>query len=270
MRDYWSCSKFADWIRGTKKPQWGTGKEWNAWNKISKESHPFRFWLAEEGLDKIQKFIYFIPEKINDIRYYINNRWIDKTHYLRTDLEPGKWHGFETSILHGMFTELVDFVEVEAAWHNVVWDSEARAKFSPPWWRKWYRLWRSPESGVAYFNWAAKLVKNEEWGLSPGDPGYNEPTDQAVAALKTLELYHWWTVIRPARPEPYEASGWSKYCAEHRGKDTLWDITEEKSPEKEANVKTMLDTVRTLEKQYEDEDTEKMIELIKLRHYLWT
>lgn len=268
--NYWSCTKVADWIRGTYKPKWGTGEEWADWKRSAKSSHKIRFWIAEEGLDKLQDFVNFIPDCIYSIRYYVNNRWVDKTHYLRTGLEPGKWHEFDQRVLHGLFTELVDFVEIESAWNNMRWDSQKRKEFSPPWWRNWYRLWRCPEAGIDYHNWASTLVKNEDWGLNPGDLGYGDPTDQALAARKTLELYNWWTIVRPARVEPYEVSGWSKYCSENRSEDSLWSLSANKTPEEEANVRTMLDTVSTLEKQYEDEDTEKMIELIKLRCYLWT
>jgi hypothetical protein len=31
MKNYWSCSKFADWLRGMPKLEAGTIEEWNAW-----------------------------------------------------------------------------------------------------------------------------------------------------------------------------------------------------------------------------------------------
>ena len=82
MRNYWTCSKFADWIRGTTKLKCGTGKEWAEWEKAAKAKYPIRWWLAEEGLDKIQDVWCYIPERINDVRYYINNRWVTRTHAL--------------------------------------------------------------------------------------------------------------------------------------------------------------------------------------------
>ena len=41
---YWSCTKFADWLRGTKKLYAGTGKEWDEWDKKAKAAHSFRYW----------------------------------------------------------------------------------------------------------------------------------------------------------------------------------------------------------------------------------
>ena len=49
---YWSCSRFVDWLRGTAKISSGTGSEWRLWKTAAKETHPIRYWLAEEGLDR--------------------------------------------------------------------------------------------------------------------------------------------------------------------------------------------------------------------------
>ena len=62
--NYWSCSKFANWLRGTNKLRCGTSLEWKQWNRASKEAHPFRYWLVEEGLDYLQDVWCYIPEKI--------------------------------------------------------------------------------------------------------------------------------------------------------------------------------------------------------------
>ena len=74
--NYWSCSKFADWLRGTPKPIAGTSEEWDDWNKAAETKHPIRYWLAEEALDRIQKFINWPLDQLYDIKYYINNRWV--------------------------------------------------------------------------------------------------------------------------------------------------------------------------------------------------
>lgn len=52
--NYWSCTRFADWVRGTPKIPAGTEKEWRAWENIAKKKK-VRYWLAEEGLDHLQK-----------------------------------------------------------------------------------------------------------------------------------------------------------------------------------------------------------------------
>ena len=81
MRNYWTCSKFADWLRGTPKLGAGTSDEWDEWREKAK-AKTFRYWLAEEGLDILQNIVMFIPDKIHAVKYYINNRWITRTHGL--------------------------------------------------------------------------------------------------------------------------------------------------------------------------------------------
>ena len=54
MRNYWSCTKFADWLRGTAKLGAGTSEQWDEWRTTAQMKHNFRYWVAEEALDAIQ------------------------------------------------------------------------------------------------------------------------------------------------------------------------------------------------------------------------
>jgi len=155
--NYWTCSKFADWLRGTAKPFAASSEEWRDWKRQAKEAHPFRYWLADEGLNHIQDVVCYVPNKANDIRYYINNRWVDKSHALVSHAEHckrGEWHNVGHRMLPCLFSELVDYVEVEAAWHHVAWDKDAAKKYGRPWWRRWYRNWRCPEAGIENLEWS--------------------------------------------------------------------------------------------------------------------
>lgn len=271
MRNYWTCSKFADWIRGTTKLKCGTGKEWRDWEEDAKSKHPFRYWLADDALGKLEDIWYWIPERINNVRYYINNRWVTQTHALRAhprDIPRGEWRDVGNRFLPCLFNELIDFIEIEQAWNYCVWDDEARKKYNYPWWRRWYRQWRCPEAGIAYLNWAMTLT-NEEF-LDEGEKHLAEPTYQAKAAKEMLELYTWWKDIYPNRPDVYDASGWSAYCDMRRDKGYHLLDMEENSPEEEAQCKTALEKSYEIEKAYNDEDEAMMIRLIKIREGLWT
>ena len=130
---YWTIGPFADWLRGTPKLKCGTSEEWNNWEDTAKAAHPVRWWIAEEGLDILQRVVYYIPDKLNDIRYYINNRWVSHSHRLSAhprDIKPGQWQDVGNRFLPCLFNELVDFVEIEQAWHHCVWDDAARKKHS--------------------------------------------------------------------------------------------------------------------------------------------
>jgi hypothetical protein len=275
---YWTISKFADWLRGTPKLKCGTSEEWHAWEDQAKAAYPIRWWIAEEGLDHLQTFVYYIPDKLNDIRYYINNRWVSHSHALTAhprDIQPGNWSDVGSRFLPCMFNELVDFVEIEQAWHHCMWSDKAKTEFEVPWWRSgWLRLrtWRSPEAGMEYLKWASGLTVGEDMGVDPDSKGYGEPTHQAKAAKEIIELYTWWTVTYRARPDPYEVSGWSAYCEASRlanGGKLSW-MGSDKSPELKKMGDKALKLTTKIEKQYEDEDEKMMIRLIKIRQSLWT
>jgi hypothetical protein len=274
--NYWSCSAFADWLRGTAKLQAGTGREWRLWEQQAKTTHPVRYWIVEEGLDAVQNIVNWPADRLNDIRYYVNNRWVTRTHALtahRRDIRPGEWCDVGNRFLPCLFNELVDFVEVEQAWHHVLWDDEARKQYHVPWWRSgWlrWRTWRCPEAGLAHLDWAAGLVMDEGWGVEPDDPNYGKPTHQALAAQEIRTLYQWWTQVYCNRPDPYDASGWSAYCDLRRDKGYhLLDLEDNTEEEKQMSDAAH-EKLREIEEAYEREDEEMMIRLIRVRHGLWT
>ena len=272
---YWSCSKFADWIRGTPKLDAGTAEEWNIWKKTAKEK-PIRYWLAEEGLDYLQNFIFWPSNRFRNIVFYINNRWITKSHALTSNLKRGKWQDFDERLLHAVFDELVNFVEIEQAWMHVVWSEEGRKKYRTPWYRTFFRirLWRCPEAGLAYLDWAAELKKDEEW-IDKNDPEYGKPTFQALAAQETRALYNWWKHERPNRPDPMDTSGFSSYYeerrkeAELRGDDLLLGMlnSDKTRDERSDNLSSIC---HKMEEEQDEEDTNMLIRLVKIRHSLWT
>jgi hypothetical protein len=273
---YWSCTPFADWIRGTKKLSVGTSEEWDEWTTAAQMKHNFRYWLAEEGLSHLQDFVTWPERKLNDVRYYINNRWVSRTHSLTAhprDIKPGNWCDVGNRFLPCLFNELVDFVEIEQAWHHCIWSDDAKTKFETPWWRKgWlrWRTWRCPEAGLEYLRWAMTLT-NEEF-LEEGEKHKAEPTYQAKAAKEILELYTWWKEVYPNRPDPHDASGWSAYCEAARvANGGKWGWSGHKdNPELKKMSDKSHKLLQKIEKAYAKEDEEMMIRLIKIRESLWT
>jgi hypothetical protein len=251
--NYWSCSKFADFIRGEKKPyalEWG---KWEEWKKEQKRKRPIRYWLAEEGLSKLQDFVMFPMDVYDEIKYYINNRWITKTHYLKTGLEPGHYYELDYRILHGLFNELVDFVEIEYA-HLAKWSLKKGTKNYK------FKHGRSVEAGLAHLDWACSLKYDKSWGVNKKDPKYGKPSSQAISAQKIKELYLWWK-DRPNRPEPMDVAqlSWNQETEDSLmdGKITRKELSQFKKLEK-------------IEADYEKEDTKMLIELIKIRKELWS
>jgi hypothetical protein len=276
-RHYWSCSRLADRLRGTEKLNAGTSAEWRKWEKDAKQAHPIRFWIAEELLDRIQNTVHYIPDKLYDIKYYINNRWVSRTHCLTADpshIKPGQWRDLGNRFLPCLFNELVNFVEVELAWKHIAWDEEAQKKYRPPFWAwGWFRwrTWRSAQAGLDYLAWEKTLIQDETWGLEPGDENYGKPAHQAERAQEIEELYRWWKEVYPSRPDPHDVSGWSELCSRQRdqGRLAVFDHENETEEERE-EFKKSLDVIQEIEKQYREEDEKMLIKLIKMRESLWT
>jgi len=274
--NYWSCTPFADWIRGTPKGGAKTSEGWDEWRDEAQRYNPVRYWIAEEGLSYLQDFVTYPIRKIYDVKYYINNRYVTRTHALTAhhrDIKPGTWSDVGSRFLPCLFNELVDFVEIEQAWSHIAWgNKEDRAKYDAPfyasgWWR--WRTWRCPQAGLDHLDWAMTLT-DVEW-LDEDKKHLAKPTSQALAAKEIKELYTWWTVTYRNRPDPYDASGWSDYCDSLRGKfGDNWIGKSSKDKVTKVQSDKALKLLRKIEKAYEKEDEQMMIRLIKIRDSLWT
>lgn len=270
-KNYWSCSAFADWLRGTDKLPYGTSEEWDAWDELAKTQHSFRFWLAETGLDKLQDIVMWPIDFIYHVKYYCVNRWITKTHQLTahpSEIKPGEWCDVGNRFLPCLFNELVNFVEVETAWNYIAWDEEVRKKFAAPFNSCGYfntRTWRCAEAGIEYLDWASQL-RYDDNVMSQSHPKYGQLTVQALAAIETKELYTWWKEIRPKRPDPYDASGFNELVAQLPDDKFFSSLNTVDSDAR----KSASDRIHELEELYDAEDEAMMIRLIKVRNYLWT
>jgi hypothetical protein len=233
--NYWSCSEFSNLIRGNTKPLALGLDEWETWRKESKAKHPYRYWVAEELLDFLQDIVNLPMDIYHSIEVYVRNRYIDKLHYLRTGLKPGEYYDLDHRILHGLFNELVIYVESELA-HTMKAYPERNYRFIKG---------RCKRAGLDYLNWAGQLKLNEDCGFDPDDEDYNKPTAHAIGCQKILELYNWW-LDRDYKVNPYDLFNEIK-----DGKYYYRKIDE-------------------MQHKYDEEDTEKLIELIKIRSSLWT
>lgn len=272
--NYWSCSKFADYVRGTKSISYGTSEEWNDWEKTAKEKFPLRFWLADH-LDDLQNAIFLPSDILNNIRYYIVNRWIEKSHALtahKNHLKPGQYHEMDERYINCLFDSLIDFVEIEKAWMYYIGNP---TKYKVPLWQKYKLLrfgkWSNKQAGIDYLKWEMTLVYDENWGMEPKDKSFGKLTEQAKSAKEVYELYTWWTEIYPNRLDPSDASGWSDYCeAKREAGYSLFSNEANKDKKLKDQCTKSLKLMRKIEKEYDEEDTRMLTRLIKIRKCLWT
>lgn len=201
---YWNCSKFADKIRGTKKPFVLGWDEWEAWHDEARAAHPFRYFLAEKVLNKIQAFLYFPFDLWRKLNHRWSNRFFAKTHYLKTGLKPWVYHELDDRILHGLFNELKYFVEVELATLHAYGDKKYK-----------FCKGRCPEAGIDNLKWASSLKYDKEMGVPRKDPLYGTPTPQAKSSKEILDLYEWWE-NRPNRPDPLDLEGEKSFRLEEK------------------------------------------------------
>lgn len=266
--NYWSNSRLAAWIRGTEKPVADTLEGWRSWKKDAELAHPWRYWIAEEGLDLVQDFVTWPIRKIYDAKYYCNNRFVTRTHALTAhprDIAPGSWCDVGDRFLPCLFNELVEFVEVELAWWQIAWSNEGKKKYGAPFWATgWFRwrTWRCPQAGLDNLAWQMTCDNRD---YTPEDhPDYGQLTQQAHNAAEMLALYNWWTKDRPSRPDIYEASGWSDYCEQRRLSGQGFMNFDR------ADTTSMHELMNDMEARYEAEDEAMLIRLIKVRKALWT
>lgn len=233
--NYWSGSCLANWIRGSQKPHALEWHKWDEWHNDQRSKRPFRYWLSENFLNRLQNMVYFPLDVYHTIRVYIRNRFIDKIQYLNTKLTPGEYYDLDHRILYGLFNELVDFVELELA-HLSKWDKDKKYKFVKG---------RCQEAQDDYFKWANNLKQD------------GKLTEQAKASRKIKELYEWWKNDRPNRIDPL-------------GDPILGDTDDILDNKKFKKKQKLYEKAYQLEQEYDEEDTKMLIDLIKIRHHLWS
>jgi len=275
--------KLFNWLRKDvfhiKKPfALGLG-EWDVWYENTKQEKPFAFFCTETLPDFIDKLYKNITKPYHDVRIYIQNRFVDKLHYLPTHLDKGKWHEFDTRLLYGMFGAFQDFVECELAnFYLVMADKDERKKYNHTPFAKFcsfgFSKWRNPSLGLKYMHWYANEVhEDSEWLTDKSLVG--TPTDHAMKYKRAKDLYEWWTIIRPNREDSYEQL--NKFYADMidkyglgKGFASVMNMGKNYNKEEKARHNTARKRKNMLEKQYEKEDTKMMNELIEIRHLLWT
>ena len=237
---------------------WG---EWSVWKKKIKTEKPFAYFLTETVPNFLDDLVYDVSEIWNRPIRYVRNRYIDRTHIMPTDLKPGEWWDCDSRLVSGMRQLIIDHVEIELAYANY----SEKKKF------KWENG-RSIEAGLDYLNWSTGLRYDSSWGVDEDDEKFGELTHQATNASELLEIYNWCKNYNN-RPDLMDVSGWSAYCDTLRDRGVgMFDVrpTAEEAPDLEDMRETSHKKLRELEAQRDEEDTEMLCRIVKIRQSLWT
>lgn len=243
---YWSHGWFAKmtakWIGAPARPSFATMKEWREFD-LNQKNNFYAQEIIEDTLDALQNFFLFPSDVWYTIRCYVRNRFVDKLHVLQTGLNPGQYYDYEDRLLHGMFNSFVQFIEEDLTLETLKWELTLTQDFE----------WLPEEEAKQH-------------------PDYGKPSSQADKAREQLELYTWWKEIRPKRIDPCEASGYKAWSDSNTKKeDTFWAAFADDETESRADIrKKLADKWREIERQYEQEDEEMMIRLVRIRRSCWT
>jgi len=236
--------KFKDWFEMF-PPECADSNGWKDFDTECKENYPNRYWLNETLIPNVW---WPVTRVYKSIVSYIRFGYFEKMHLIDTGLKPD-YYDKDTLLLHGMFSLLKDFVEIEKGWMELICNND----YKRPWWKLNSRF-RNREYGIKYLDWEITLDNDTDEGNKR----------QADAARDVKELYLWWVDIRPARMDPYDLM--PDPDDDTNFKEWFYDLNKPMSDEK----KKVYKEIDILEKKYDDEDTEMMKKLIKIRRSLWT
>lgn len=230
---------------------------WRLFKEEFKQKAPIRYWITHNFRYKITLPIIW---KYKDISYWIKYRTYDKYHVLETGLKPD-YYSVEMQMLHVNFNLLKDFVEIEQGWNTYCWSDEYKAV----WYRKFipYALLkksRKAKYGVRHFEWASTLD-------DPTLPIHEQSPQQAADAREILSLYKWWVEDRPNRKE-VEVRSYG-----NQGIDDLLACFDDDFDRESEDYKNHIEDMEKRSVQsteWNKEDTDMLIRLIKVRNALWT
>jgi hypothetical protein len=269
---YWTHAKPVDWIRekfGPERPTYATAEDWDKYREEWETKYPRLNWWTDDFIDRIQDVCYFPRDLWKHIYHKLNARFNDQYYLGKSDLNKWEYHEIDTRMLHINFQMLVDFIEVErCGYKNEKWYQRGYASFI-------FGKLRDPVEGMNNLEWETELKFDESY-YGPGwtkeqvmkefGDRYGQDTPQAEKAKEILALYYWWKA-RPARPDPYEESGYNKIAAEEEYK-----ITKKRrlSFQLSKEMSEAYDRIHEIEEKYAKEDDEMLAKLISIRRSLWS
>ena len=161
-------------------------------------------------------------------------------------LKRAQWYDCDTRLFEAGFQILVDYVEGELSWMQLITDGKVR------WYSRWFPVPNARERGL-------KLL---EWEIQLGD----DSISQSKAAKEIRDLYLWYKDVRPTRIDPFSEVPDRPLIFES---DNLTFDENGQLESDEEYSKAVMDAFRKQEKQ-EEEDTGQLVRLMKIRRSMWT
>lgn len=231
---------------------------WTDFAAEFKKKAPIRYIIKYAIVHRIEGFY----DKLGRLGWNIHYHIIRKYHLVDTKLGPG-YHEIDKRMLHANFELLVDYVEIECANIATAFDGKARKK-ALGWRRKLpsilrFKEFRSRDLGIKHLEWETTLA-------SATIDTYEQSLGQAQRAVQVILLYTWWKEIYPNRQDlEYPDIGEKTHSLRFLSKK--W---RKNNPEDNAKISQWSKDSFQQELDWDDEDEEMLIALMKIRKGLWT
>lgn len=211
----------------------------------------------------VEDFIYDVRCSPRRTKYWFLTKFT-KTK-VKIETLHGGWYDTDSKILHVNFQLLVNFMEKEVAhMYDVCLENYEPAKKQFPNPPKTNR-----EKAEAYYTY-----EEDTSGMTAQELKHHKA--QKAWEHKVLALYRWWKDERPARKDKWDElvawekeTGFEPWHFEPASNNCSTMVSHDDHP-LWPKYKQLQDEAHKQEEEWEKEDTKKLIELIKLRHRLWT
>lgn len=231
---------------------------WNDFRDEFRKKAAIRYFIKYAIIRRIER----IYDRIGKLGWDIRYRTIRKYHLINTKLDPG-YHDIDTRMIHGNFELLVDYVEIECANIETAFKPEERKAALG--WRYYlpallrFKEFRSRELGIKHLEWEMTLA-------SPTLSEYDRNFGQAQRAVQVVLLYTWWKEVYPNRQD-------LKYPDIEDDENSLRFLSakwKKNNPNISAKISQWSKDSFQQELDWDTEDEEMLISLMKIRKGLWT
>ncbi len=213
--------------------------KWEEWDKEISSKHPVRFFLQEK-LPEL--FHCHVKGPLNRWYWAIRHRTTNRYHIIKPrTLEPG-WCDERTLILHGAFECLAQY-----------WEHHNRVSVS------W---WPTEQDITKYDNEIVEAETEDDKDFLKAERDCL--VDQKVHYDEAHDLIHWWTETRPMRDAFRNASDRPDSIPHSR----LFNSEHRDDPDV-VEYRKYLNKLNELDRQWEEEDQEMLMRLVKIRQSLW-
>ena len=243
-------------------PDSASSEEWEKIEDNMKTNHKVLHFI----FDTFPEFFWPLKRACNSIREWVMYRTYRRYHIIKTDLEPG-YYDADQLLLHGMFTVLKNYVEIECS-HMFMWCMDNKLTKLEKFMSRFRMLRRFLDLrrfGMSYLKYD-HIEGKEPSQFYEGELECLQ--NQMKWEKEVLDLYIWWTVTRPSRLNDMDVSGLSLWYDEYPLDGNIWKCFNNREGQEMWRILNKRND--EVEKKHNEEDAEMMIRLVKVRGHLWT